>query len=238
MTNRRTTNKRTAAQGFTLLELLTVMAIMFLIMGITVASYLGNVRGAALRGGLDNLHKMLSLARQHALTYRSRTYVVFDQHDAAMGGTRSGYRIVAQEGVHVGGAGANLEVGAPLWEEGQLAGGTVYNLTDGSSAEVVNNSTNFLTGTLSGGSLNQWEYGDRYGWILHDAEYLPTTLMFTDEDGNKDVPETIVFLPDGTTEKKTGEYTVHVSEIQGTEPARFSVSVQGLTGLIKRSDQD
>jgi len=78
MTNRRTTNK-----------------IMFLIMGITVASYLGNVRGAALRGGLDNLHKMLSLARQHALTYRSRTYVVFDQHDAAMGGTRSGYRIVA-----------------------------------------------------------------------------------------------------------------------------------------------
>ena len=42
-------------RGFTLLELLTVMAIMVILMSIAGASYYGMSRGAAIRGAASNM---------------------------------------------------------------------------------------------------------------------------------------------------------------------------------------
>jgi prepilin-type N-terminal cleavage/methylation domain-containing protein len=64
-------------QGFTLLELLTVMTIMVLLMGTGVAGYMGIRRGAEMRGAVSSLRTALMLARQEAVTKRTQTVVKF-----------------------------------------------------------------------------------------------------------------------------------------------------------------
>ena len=54
-------------RGFTLLELLTVIAIMAVMMGATTAAYFGLGRGARLRGAVSTLRSSLSLTRQQAI---------------------------------------------------------------------------------------------------------------------------------------------------------------------------
>jgi len=53
--------------GFTLLELLTVIAIMAVIMGATTAAYFGLGRGARLRGAVTTLRSSIALTRQQAI---------------------------------------------------------------------------------------------------------------------------------------------------------------------------
>ena len=207
------------------MELLTVMAIMFVLMGMTLGAYFGMVRATAVEGARDNLVKTLALTRQYAMTRRSRVYVVFREEPGAMH-TNYSYRVVAQAGTHAGGNGEpNLDVGVPRWEPNTLGGGTVYNLSDNASwARVRDNfASSLVQDPLQGGVRNRWDTGDRYGWMLFDAEYLPTTLMFAGG-----LPETIVFLPDGTTAKKDADYEIHVKEVAG--PSEFRVVVNGLTG--------
>ncbi len=55
------------ALGFTLLELLTVIAIMAVMMGATTAAYFGLGRGARLRGAVSTLRAAVGLARQQAI---------------------------------------------------------------------------------------------------------------------------------------------------------------------------
>ena len=54
-------------RGFTLLELLTVIAIMAVMMGATTAAYFGLGRGARLRGAVSTLRSSISLTRQQAI---------------------------------------------------------------------------------------------------------------------------------------------------------------------------
>ncbi len=63
--------------GFTLLELLIVMAIMIILMTIAVAGYGGIRRGAAIRGAVMTLRTTLMLARQEAVTKRKTVTVQF-----------------------------------------------------------------------------------------------------------------------------------------------------------------
>jgi prepilin-type N-terminal cleavage/methylation domain-containing protein len=64
-------------QGFTLLELLIVMAIMVILMTIAVASYGGIRRGAEIRGAVMALRTTLMLARQDAVTKKKSVTVQF-----------------------------------------------------------------------------------------------------------------------------------------------------------------
>ena len=73
--------KRNRKDGFTLLELLTVMAIMLLIMGATVAAFFGIGQGGRRRGAVSNLVSTLSVARQSAITQRTRAQVIFSATD-------------------------------------------------------------------------------------------------------------------------------------------------------------
>lgn len=43
-----------------------------------------------------------------------------------------------------------------------LIGWTIYNITDGSSAVITDNTATTVTGTLSGGTDNDWDSGDKY----------------------------------------------------------------------------
>ncbi len=53
--------------GFTLLELLTVVAIMALLMGATTAAYFGLGRGARMRGAINTMRSAIGLVRQEAI---------------------------------------------------------------------------------------------------------------------------------------------------------------------------
>ncbi len=58
---------RLSRHGFTLLELLTVVAIMALLMGATTAAYFGLGRGARMRGSINTLRGTIGLIRQEAI---------------------------------------------------------------------------------------------------------------------------------------------------------------------------
>ncbi len=65
--------------GFTLLELLTVMAIMLLIMGLAVGAFVGMGKGDRLRAGVSNIRSTLSVARQTAICKGTKCAVQFDK---------------------------------------------------------------------------------------------------------------------------------------------------------------
>ena len=66
-----------AVRGFTLLELLVVVAIMGIIMAMSVAAFLDIGRSAAIKSTALNLRASMSHARQYAITKRTKTYFVY-----------------------------------------------------------------------------------------------------------------------------------------------------------------
>ena len=65
--------------GFTLVELLIVIALMAIITGITVPAFVGMGRGAGMRGAVSSVRSTLSLLRQWAITHREEvTFHYFD----------------------------------------------------------------------------------------------------------------------------------------------------------------
>ncbi len=63
--------------GFTLLELMTVMVIMFIMMGVATVSLRGVLRGAGISGAVSNVRAVLTQARQHAIMKQQETSVDF-----------------------------------------------------------------------------------------------------------------------------------------------------------------
>ena len=79
-------------------------------------------------------------------------------HDRTGGENKS-----ALTGVHDGGDGvAALTDGAEAWITDALIGGIVYNVTDGSSGPITDNTDDDVTATLSGGTNNDWDDDDVY----------------------------------------------------------------------------
>jgi prepilin-type N-terminal cleavage/methylation domain-containing protein len=201
--------------GFTLLELLTVIAIMVILMSIVGASYYGMSRGAALVGATSNLSSVISLARQHAVTHRTRAYVQFEQD-----GDEAFYTVLIEDGRAASG-GALLRVDTDRWVPETLEGGMIYNLSTGKSAEVEDNSSR----EISTKTPLVWRTGDRAGWVISEKESLPVGII---HDG--DPPDTIIFKPDGST-TETVDQQIDLKEIQGQ--GRVQITVKGLTGMVK-----
>lgn len=65
------------ARGFTLLELLMVVAIMGIIMMMSVAAFIDIGRGAAMKATVLDLRASMSHARQYAVTRRAKTYFLY-----------------------------------------------------------------------------------------------------------------------------------------------------------------
>ena len=68
---------RNNRSGFTLIEMLTVLAIMGIIMGIGLPSVVTMMKGQALNVATTHVRNNLTYARQYAITQRTKTRVVF-----------------------------------------------------------------------------------------------------------------------------------------------------------------
>jgi prepilin-type N-terminal cleavage/methylation domain-containing protein len=64
-------------RGFTLLELIVVIAIMALLLGLAVPAFQGLGRGSRLRTAVFQLNTAMSLARQMAVTTRQEVFAIF-----------------------------------------------------------------------------------------------------------------------------------------------------------------
>jgi type II secretory pathway pseudopilin PulG len=220
--------------GFTLLELITVVAIMFMMISISVVSYFGMMKGAGMRNSLSNVRAVLLLARQHAITQQSRVFVVFQQ-DADRGTLLP----VAQAGLveeAISQTEARMAYDLP-WITGELVGGEIFNIDARSSGEVKENTRRTIrVSGMSGGLNRDWQKGDRIGFGVADREVLPAGFVFWDGSLSPEAPgppETIVFNPDGTTGGKSGvPYTITIREQYGNTPAEREIIVDGLTGRI------
>lgn len=71
------TNNRTKPAGFTLLELMVVIAVMAVLLGLTVPAFQGLGRGSRARTTAFQLNNAMSLARQLAITTRQDVHVLF-----------------------------------------------------------------------------------------------------------------------------------------------------------------
>ncbi len=68
-----------------------------------------------------------------------------------------------ESGAHTGSNNAStLTDSSKTWTTNQYAGYKIYNITDGSSAVIVSNTSNTITATLSGGTQNDWDTADVY----------------------------------------------------------------------------
>ncbi len=78
-------------RGFTLIEMLAVMAIMAILMAIAVAAYVDWGRGAAMRGAVLNVQCALINARQWTITYNARTTFTYGNTISPASGSQQGY---------------------------------------------------------------------------------------------------------------------------------------------------
>jgi hypothetical protein len=108
-------------------------------------------------------------------------FSTFDPADSSTGVT-SEYRwihftLTTATGTHDGAAGAAVltDTGASFVTDAFI-GGTIKNVTDGSSSTVTDNDGTTITGVLSGGTNNSWAVGDTY--LMLPAEPLTAATKY------------------------------------------------------------
>lgn len=75
----------------------------------------------------------------------------------------------AETGSHTGSDDAAiLSDSSKSWEEDELIGQRVYNVTDGSWGEITDNTATTITATLANGTDNDWDTGDTY-YVVSDV---------------------------------------------------------------------
>ncbi len=211
-------------RGFTLMELLTVMVIMSIVLATGVVSYVGARRGAELRGAAISVKTALSMARQHAVTKRRTTAVVF-----RLQGTTNCYYVFEKDGVAsqsssdlymnptsslppVGMLVCNLSVSA-----GQI----------GTASAVSGNTAVRRTIPLAGETLS-WTVGDGVGFQANEKMFIPpgVTCKLDDQDNG-----IVLFYPNGKA-AGLGTRTIKLYDKMDTAIVK-TLTVYPLVGLIK-----
>jgi type II secretory pathway pseudopilin PulG len=72
--------------GFTLIEILVVLAIMMMMMAMAMFAFVDFGRGAKMRAGALSFRSAFNGARQHAITHRTRTYLFYGNTPSPMRG--------------------------------------------------------------------------------------------------------------------------------------------------------
>jgi competence protein ComGC len=225
--NNKYTDSRSGRAGFTLLELLTVMLIMFMLMGMATVAMKGLIQGSGMSGAIRNVKSVLTQARQYAITKEQRVYVIFEKE-----GEKNSMTVCARYGVCDGAGFKDGNTGYycvlledPLpWGTNTLGGATVYNLTRGKSDRVIDNPG--IDKVCSSGKAG-WHDRDELGFEVTERRFLPSGIEFK---GSASSLPTIIFNPSGSAD---ANYKIEVQEMYVKSPAKGQVEVEKLTGWVK-----
>ena len=232
----RLSKKHIKNSGFTLLELLAVMLIMFMLMGMGTVAMKGLVQGSGVSGAVANIKGVLTQARQYAITKEQRVYVIF-----AKDGEKNSMTVCAKYGVCESGGFTDSSVEYknkysviledPLpWGTNTLVGATVHNLsrTKNNIGEIYDNTTSegFSKIVMDPKHSITWSRGDAVGFEVADIRYLPSGMEF---DNNKN-PLTVIFNPDGSAEDY---YDIVFKEMYVAGAVVTKLTVNKLTGWVK-----
>ena len=218
--------QRAKTSGFTLLELLTVMVIMFMLMGMGTVAMRGLVRGSGIRGATEMVKGVISQARQTAIMQRKDVYVFFRKD-----GDVNGISMYAPYGPCAQPSGRYLT--APNGFPGRtntLVGARLINLTRSYSTKSVKLSSvaehdQVDTVYLNSGGTS-WSEGHMIGFELNTERFLPQNMEF------EQVPDPIVFNANGGTGDGSSR-TIKMVEKGVSSGGEVSLKVDGLTGWIE-----
>lgn len=233
MTNRAMQEKR---GGFTLLELMTVMVIMFLLMGLATTAFRGAMRGSGISGAQMNVRAALRMARQYAMTHHCRTYVVFGVTGA---GAHYSYAL-AQVATAASGSGTHVVTTRTLpWGSGDLEKQEIHNAGIPASMTVLTNTLMSITGENPGlEPSGVWQAGDPVCIQIRARDFLPQGIEFETIEGSSDPDNwpSMQFNNDGTatySDGATDPFEIDLSDGNTASAQSVTVTVSDRTGRIE-----
>ncbi len=187
------TRRRQAAAGFTLLELMTVMVIMFIMMGISTLALRGIMRGAGISGAVANVRSVLTQARSQAIMKQQPTAVFLDQN-----GITNSMQVIMSFGTvdipNPSGVEGFSTVRDLPWTAGELDESPVYNF-DGEQGGLSVLGGQADSYSSFGSSNITWIAEDQIALAVGTAVNLPQGIAF---DPTVSFPVVVQFLPDGS----------------------------------------
>ena len=184
---------RSSSRGFSLLELMVVMLIMFILMGISTVGLRGLVSGSGFSGAVSITRGAFSQARQHAMMQAQPTAVILEQDGNDPGTLRvlAGYGTVARVW-----PGNEVEFVSDLpWNSGLLVGATVYNFAGSSTSVVADEDLADRHDRFRVENGGIFSGGDAIAFQLGNMRQLPNGFTFHFGGGNRLIVE---FDADGT----------------------------------------
>ena len=211
--------------GFTLLELLAVMVIMFMLMGMGTVAMKGLIQGSGISGATSNVKALLTQARQYAISKEQKVYVLFDKEEDS---GKSWMTVCSQYGKSdYNYTGYCITETDLPWGSNTLVGATVYNLKTGNSAKVTRHIKVEDGGDrLTTPGLN-WQRGDGVGFEVAAKKYLPSGMEFDFEPKN---PPVVFFRPDGSA---GGDDVIAFKEMYVDNPVKVELEIDATTGWVK-----
>jgi prepilin-type N-terminal cleavage/methylation domain-containing protein len=135
-------NGNMKTKAFTLIELLVVMVIAAVIMAVALPGFMSMGKGKAMRAATSNIHSVLSLSRQWAITHRENVTVRYGEFF---------------NGLHTETAGNKLVDSGANFADGSLKDHVLYNISTGGRGTIITNTAT----TITAGGLT-WSTYDRY----------------------------------------------------------------------------
>ena len=236
--------RRAAGNAFTLIELLAVIAIVIIMTGIAIVSYLGTVKAAAMSSAANHLRSSLMLARQNAMLNGRRTCVVL-QSDRHVVVEQHGRGIATNSLIMDEYADDDLLVSLESALGAETNNIYLYNLEAGANARraiitgVLPAQHTILTGSPDGGGTHLWPIGglSRYGFEMTPEIAMPRRIRMGDGQTTGDVHDSIMFHPDGGTRDPNGrEFSIYDENKTDAGDPCILFSIAPLTGFIGVED--
>lgn len=222
-------NQQRSRAGFSLLELMAVMLLMFIMMGIATTAFRGIMRGAGLRGATAVVRGTLTQARQQAMTQGRPVSVIIEQ-DGNEEGTMLTVMSFGPIWAHLDGDVIEMENDMP-WSAEEIAGARAFNLagdstTLASDSDIADSHIYFRAPGL--GSVQ--DELDHLAFQVGTLRELHSGLRFELPGGDRLI---IIFDADGTA-IQAGDFSV----VERGGGGGFSVEVDSVSGRIRVGDID
>ena len=219
------------ATGFTLVELLAVIAIIGVMIAVMVPAFNGMGRGAKLTTAVAQLKTTCSLARQHAITKREITYIVFANDNVNLyAGTNLAHLSKAFRAYNVYGQRSKY-----LREWIQLPEGVIFvpNQTLYGSTEPRDSKNIFVSDSTKNAKVTlPFPFNDSPANELIGVAFKPDGQMVLGNGGGRYE----IFVTEGFLDSTTTPVQIMFKPPVVADRQLFSVELFGITGQFRIND--